>query len=162
MAFPLGQVLQRDGHYTLRFERHLEHPVSRVWEALTQPEYLSKWIAEARVDLRPGGEFILDYTHSPEVMRGQITRLREYALLEYTWLEGPDQEASLVCWELCPQGPNACLLVLTHEKLTRQVPDFGAGWHTHIDLLVEVLNGRRNAFTWSDEWWKSRLPDYGG
>ncbi|TDW99972.1 SRPBCC family protein [Dinghuibacter silviterrae] len=162
MAFPLGQVLQRDGHYTLRFERQLEHPVSRVWDALTQPAYLAKWIAEARVDLQPGGEFILDYTHSPKVMRGTITRLKEYALLEYTWDEGPDQEASLVCWELLPQGPNACLLVLTHSRLTRQVPGLGAGWHTHIDLMAEVLDGSRLDFSWNDEWWKSKLPDYGG
>lgn len=160
MAFPLGSVLQQDGVYTLRFERHLEHPVSKVWDALTQPACLAKWFAKATVDLRTGGDFILDFTHSPDVMRGKITRLREYAILEYTWSELQGEE-SLVCWELCPQGPDACLLILTHSRLTRQVPDFGAGWHTHIDLMVEVLDGSREAFSWDDEWWRSRLPDYG-
>lgn len=162
MSFPLGCILHRDGVYTLRFERHLPHPVSKVWDALTQPAYLAKWLAEATVDLQPGGVFILDFTHSPDVMRGQITRVREYALLEYTWSEAPVQEDSLVCWELLPQGPNACLLVLTHTQLKRQVPDYGAGWHTHIDLLAEVLDGIRTEFSWDDAWWKSKLPDYGG
>jgi uncharacterized protein YndB with AHSA1/START domain len=160
MTFPLGRILHEDGQYTIRFERHLGHPVSRVWDALTQPDQIAKWFAIATVELHPGGDYILDFTHAPQVMRGKITRLREYALLEYTWDEG-SQETSLVSWELVPQGPEACLLILTHSGLTKQVPDFGAGWHTHIDLMAEVLEGSRDTFTWEDEWWRAKLPDYG-
>ena len=160
MPFPLGRILQQDGAHTLRFERQLPHSVDRVWAALTEPAFLAKWIAGATVDLRPGGDFILNYTHSPKVMQGKITRIRDYTLLEYTWGEdvGP---RSLVTWELFPQGPNGCLLILTHARLEEDVPGFGAGWHTHIDLMAEVLNGTRDEFSWEEQWWKSKLADYG-
>ncbi|HTJ13420.1 MAG TPA: SRPBCC family protein [Dinghuibacter sp.] len=160
MAFLPGSILRQGDAYTLRFERHLPHPVKRVWTALTEPEYLAKWMAPATVDLQPGGVFILDFAHDPKVMEGKITRVREYALLEYTW-GGDVGPRSLVTWELLPQGPEACLLVLTHSKLTEDVQGFGAGWHTHIDLMAEVLDGTRDEFTWDDDWWRSKLPDYG-
>lgn len=160
MASPSGCIFRGDDGYTLRFERHLPHSVKQVWSALTEPEYLAKWIADATVELRPGGDFILDYAHSPKVMEGKITRLREYALLEYTW-SGDVGPQSLVTWELLPQGPEACLLVLTHSKLAEDVQGFGAGWHTHIDLMAEVLDGTRKEFEWDEQWWKSKLPDYG-
>ena len=160
MEFPSGQIREEDGSYTLRFERQLPFPLPRVWDALTQPAYLAKWIAEATVDLSVGGVFILDFVHDPSVMRGSITRLREYSLLEYTWNEGGNPP-STVCWELFPQGPDACLLVLTHSGLRRDVPSLGAGWHTHIDLMVQVLSGERRDFSWEDEWWRSKVPLYG-
>ena len=164
MTFPLGRILQENGQYTLRFERHLGHPVSTVWDALTQPDLLIKWLAEATsVDLRPGGDFCLAFTHYPSVTQGKITRIEEYALLEYTWHEGQESD-SLLTWELLPQGPDACLLILTHARIVKAAPDFGAGWHTHLDLLVEVLQGHRESFSFTEAegWWKERLPLYKG
>jgi len=155
-----GLITQDGPQYAIRFERHLDHPASMVWDALTQPVNLAKWLARTTVDLRPGGDFILEFTNSPSVSKGKITRLREYALLEYSWHEG-QQSSSLVTWELVPQGPAACLLILTHTRLTQDIPDFGAGWHTHLDLLTEVLEGNRDTFSWDDAWWRAKLPLYG-
>lgn len=49
---------------TLLLVHHYNAPVARVWEAWTTPDQLKQWfgpravtITEARVDLRPGGEF---------------------------------------------------------------------------------------------------------
>lgn len=153
-----GLITENGGVYTLRFERHLDYPVSRVWDALIQPASLVKWLAGAKVDPRPGGEFILEFAGG-SVSKGKITRYREQELLEYSWHEGQEGD-SQVCWELFPEGPERCRLVLTHTRLTQHVPDFGAGWHTHLDLLAEVLSGRRNSWTWDEEWWRSKLPMY--
>ena len=38
-----GELLERDGRFELRFVRELDHPVARVWEAVTSPEGLSAW-----------------------------------------------------------------------------------------------------------------------
>jgi uncharacterized protein YndB with AHSA1/START domain len=157
-----GLITQDGRQYTIRFERLLDHPASRVWDALTQPALLVKWLASAEVELRPEGNFTLTFNHYPSSTKGKVTRIREYGLLEYTWHEGQEQD-SLLTWELFPQGPDACLLVLTHTRIFQNAPDFGAGWHTHLDLLTEVLAGIRETFTYEEAeiWWKSKRPLYG-
>jgi uncharacterized protein YndB with AHSA1/START domain len=150
---------QADG-YAIRYERHLAHPASKVWTAITEPVALAKWLANVRIDPRPGGDIVIEFTNSPSTSTGKITRIVEGSLLEYTWQEGNDGP-SIVCWELFPEGADSCRLVLTHTRLTKDIPSFGAGWHTHLDLLSEVLDGKRVSFSWDDEWWMSKLPFYG-
>ncbi len=38
-----GKLFERDGRWELRFERSLDHPVDRVWTAITEPEGLAAW-----------------------------------------------------------------------------------------------------------------------
>jgi uncharacterized protein YndB with AHSA1/START domain len=40
-----GTVQQVDGRYVLRFERRLNHPVEKVWAALTESDRLAEWLA---------------------------------------------------------------------------------------------------------------------
>ena len=63
-------------------------------------------------------------------------------LIEHTW--ECNNENSLVCYELTEQGDKV-LLVLTHRRLETQeiVLDVSGGWHTHLNLLVDVLEGSK-------------------
>ena len=60
----------------------------------------------------------------------------------HTW-EFSDQESSEVCYELSEVGDKV-LLVLTHRKLDTSeiVLDVSGGWHTHLNILVDVLEGQ--------------------
>lgn len=53
-----------DAGFPLLFERELDAPPEAVWRCLSEPELLKQWfcpkpwyVSEARMDLRPGGEF---------------------------------------------------------------------------------------------------------
>jgi uncharacterized protein YndB with AHSA1/START domain len=157
---PKALIQQTADGYSIRFDRHLDHPVHTVWEAISEPEWLAKWLANVTIHPVPGGDVIIVFTNSPSTSKGKITRIEPPHLLEYTWQEGKDG-VSLVCWELFPEGSDKCQLVLTHTRLANDVASFAAGWHTHLDLLTEVLTGDRTEFTWKDEWWESKLPLYG-
>ena len=57
-------LFRPDPRLDLVFERVIDTPPERVWECWTRPEHLLKWfvpapwsLAEAEVDLRPGGVF---------------------------------------------------------------------------------------------------------
>lgn len=52
-------------------------------------------------------------------------------------------------FELGEQGDDV-LLVLTHHRLPGQGDLLGVsgGWHTHLDILVEHLNGRTSPGFW--------------
>ena len=61
-----------DPKLDLKLERVVDVPREKIWKAWTQPEHLKKWFTpapwstvEARVDLRPGGEFFT-VMRSPE------------------------------------------------------------------------------------------------
>src|SRR5690349_23625463 len=58
---PLGEVTMTGDTLEVVFHRRLRFPVEKVWAALTVPERLADWFAEAVVDLRVGGSIDLDW-----------------------------------------------------------------------------------------------------
>lgn len=165
----LGTVEEVGGKHVLRYERRLNHPVERVWTALTHPDELAGWLAAAEeLELTEGGRIALRWLNVPEdwsewekqgvetsdgtaeVVRGTITRLDPPRLIEYdTDLMGRMR------WELRADG-GACVLTFTN---TAELPDGHppeqtlAGWHIHLDHLAEALEGRPVEWsTWTEDY----------
>jgi uncharacterized protein YndB with AHSA1/START domain len=153
-----GTISRLSDGYSIRFERHFSHPVDKVWAAITDPVALALWLAPAQVDLKLGGYIQLEFSHAPSVARGEIVELVPFKVLAYTWKE-TGSTLSLVRWELEPRD-GGCQLILTHSQIPEDAPSFAAGWHTHLDLLAEVVDGSRTDFTWEQEWWQSKLHGY--
>jgi uncharacterized protein YndB with AHSA1/START domain len=84
------------------------------------------------------------YRDLPEEMSftGKVTRCEPPYVLHHTW-EFSDQESSEVCYELS-EVDDKVLLVLTHRKLdsSEVVLDVCGGWHTHLNILEDVLAGQ--------------------
>jgi uncharacterized protein YndB with AHSA1/START domain len=136
-------VLTKAGEgWRLSFDRLIERPAEKVWAALVTPERISDWlVADAVVEPRLGGRYELSFRNGPHQMRGVITRFEPPRLLEFTWPEFEDRPASLVLWELAPEG-SGCRLKLTHSFPGRD--DFAAyasGWHWHLDALPAAVDG---------------------
>ncbi|HEV9035592.1 MAG TPA: SRPBCC family protein [Puia sp.] len=118
------------------FERILDHSPSRVWEVLTQPAHLSRWLAPAEIKGGAGGEIRLQMTGG--TMGGRILQWKENALLEYIWYNG-----TVVRWELLQEGKDRTRLVFTHTHVQQiQLLDAAKGWHYHLDLLSIELDGK--------------------
>ncbi len=65
------------------FERLLRHPVTEVWEAITNAEKIILWSGGASaIDLRPGGKIRLGLLMA--TLEGIITGQENEKLLEYT------------------------------------------------------------------------------
>jgi uncharacterized protein YndB with AHSA1/START domain len=147
---------------TLRLERLLPGPIDRIWAYLTESEKRAKWLAGGPMELRVGGRAELQFRHAdlsaektpPERFKskdgGQILECRILAcdpprLLSYTW--GTDWGD--VTFELTPQGKNV-LLVVTHSRLgTKGMVTVAAGWHAHLGILAERLDGREPTGFWT-------------
>ena len=150
-----GVLDRRDGKDVIRFERHLAHPVDRVWAALTRPDELIHWWGEAEIDLVEGGRFELRWLNTDQdgnaaVLHGRITRLRPPNLLETSGdLHG------VLRWELRPEAGGTRLtftstLDLPQEYRTMTV----AGWHFHLDALAETLEGRKVDLASPEDRWE--------
>lgn len=137
-----GTVHERADGYLLRFERHLLHPMEKVWTALTTPALLAKWFAPGEIELSLGGRVYLAFTDGDTVVDGQVTEFAPPRLLEFTWTD-KGNDLGFVRWELTAEDGG------THLVLTHTVPEAArgsgipmlAGWHSLLAQLAALLNG---------------------
>jgi uncharacterized protein YndB with AHSA1/START domain len=132
-----GSFINLGDRIGVQFERILDHPVEKVWRALTQPEQLAKWLAPASITPGPGGSITLRLTGG--TMGGKITKWKENILLEYAWHNG-----STVRWELLHEGKDRTRLLFIHCCVAEgQLADAARGWHYHLDVLALALEGKK-------------------
>jgi uncharacterized protein YndB with AHSA1/START domain len=124
---------------TLRFERLLDYPPAEVWAALTEPERLGEWLAAAEVEPGPDGTITLDFGEGG-IEKCRITTWDPPRALAYEW-NFLGENPTHVSWNLAVDG-SATRLTLEHTLLDAGVaPDYGAGWHAHLDQLAGHLAG---------------------
>ena len=144
---------------TVRFERLLPGPIERVWSYITESEKRARWLCGGDVETSVGGQVDMHfhnvslssdddiprpekYRDRPEKMSfsGKVTRCEPPYFLEHTWKFG--EENSQVCYQLQEQDDRV-RLVLIHRRLTSSdtVLSVSAGWHTHLNILADVLEG---------------------
>jgi uncharacterized protein YndB with AHSA1/START domain len=135
---PLGEVTVVDDTLQIVFRRHLRFPVEKVWAALTTPERLADWFANAEVDLRVGGILRLDGNgmHQDEMRIMVCEPPRSFAL---AWKIGPKE--SLVRFDLTPEA-DGCTLTLTHSGVPMMAAAARAGWHALLEALPDAVEGR--------------------
>ena len=159
-----GSLTPVEGGWELRFERRLRHSPERVWRILTTPEGLACWLAEAEIDLVPGGAMTLhfrqpDHEFMPDTpdrrrQANRVLTVRPHSLFEHTFGEN---EASIVSWRLAPDGDG------THLTLIHRVPESWAGarrnvlsgWHYHMEGFDDAARGQRHPWVW-DVWFALR------
>ena len=153
-----GELLDAN---TVRFERVLPGPVERVWAHLTESHKRAKWLCGGDVQTQVDGHVDMHfhnvslssdediprpekYKDRPEKMSfaGTVIRCEPPHILEHTWEFG--EESSVVCYELSEQDDKV-KLVLTHRRLESKdtVLSVSGGWHTHLNVLVDVLEGSK-------------------
>ncbi|MGQ0589771.1 MAG: SRPBCC family protein [Sphingosinicella sp.] len=147
---------------TIRFERLLPGPIERVWAYLTESDKRAQWLARGDMDLRPGGEMEYVWRNqelaqpdevAPEKwsgehrMKGHIVKVDPPRLLVHTWDE--ESSESEVSFELTEVGDKV-RLVLTNRRLPNrgELVGVSGGWHAHLDVLQEVLEGGRRSRFW--------------
>jgi len=177
----LDQLLQAYGEViepnTIRFERLLPEPIDRVWAYLTESDKRAQWLASGEMEPRAGGSVTLHFEQAllskekappPQGCekacdsQNQVTVWDPPRSLGLTW--GPAEEPSEVIFELTPQQDKV-LLVLTHRRLVDRKTRLGvaAGWHSHLAVLADRLNGREpqpfwTTFTALSEEYEKQLP----
>lgn len=151
---PSRQLLAAD---TIRFERLLPGPIERVWSYLTDSDKRGQWLASGAMEQRVGSEFELRFHHvelsqtplpPPERFKayadGVSSRHRVLACepphrFAMTW--GALDDPSEVTFELAPEHGQVRLTV-THRKLkASDIAGTSGGWHTHLDVLADRLDG---------------------
>jgi deazaflavin-dependent oxidoreductase (nitroreductase family) len=132
----------------VRFERHLGHPIGKVWGALTQPDQLQQWLASpAEIELRVGGQVHL--VPGQLVVDSTVTALDPPHLLEYGWHDRAGDDVT-VRWELAARDGGTRLVVTETFPTARAAADQVSGgpaelaaWHLVLDRLEAALDGQQ-------------------
>lgn len=144
------------GPMRLEIRRVLNGPIDRVWDYLTDGNLRKLWFCGGATATKPGGPITFAFDHRllsdagpPEKyadsevvdMSGEVLEVEKPTTLKFTWNEMHVEGASTVTIRLKDLGDRT-ELHLIHEDL---VPDIQtgvqAGWHAHLDLLVDLMNG---------------------
>jgi len=145
----LATLLDRDGRWTLRFERDLAHPIDKVWRCLVEPEHRDAWFPQRiEGDLVPGGElrFVDDPNIPAEGLGGRCVAIEPPHLLELEWGE------DVVRIELASDGDGTRLVFLDTLDERRHAARTGSGWHLCLQDLSAHLDGTTAPETTEARW----------
>jgi uncharacterized protein YndB with AHSA1/START domain len=145
-----GQLRMDGVRRAVRFEHRYDATPAEVWSALTEPSRLARWLADAELDLRVGGEYVLRFSGEDEgqTTTGEVLALEPERLLELTWLS-PGEDDSVVRFELRPDG-DGTILVLDHRGLPpAAAPGYGGGWQAHLEALDTHMGAGGEP-----DWWR--------
>lgn len=151
----LGMLRLEGERRGVRFERWFATPVDEVWDALTNPERLARWLAPGSIGNDAGDAVRLDFAQGGTVT-GRVLRCEPPSLLEFEWRFAGETE-SVVRLELAATDGGTHLL-LDHRALgAGHAAGYSAGWHAYLASLKDEFEGRDGSW---DERFAAALPRY--
>ena len=145
--------------YTITFGRTTRHPAKRLWRAFTDPAEIEKWMDyPARVDLRPGGAYFVDFSRTNQgSLDGIVVRVEPERCLTYVW------GLSVCEWTLEDLAGDGCKYRFMHNGLTDRgdgEEGLAAGWHEFLDRFDLHLDDRYIGEAEQEARWQRLQPLY--
>ena len=143
-----GTMRQADGVGVVRVESWYATEAEDLWEALTRPERLARWLGVVDGDLRLGGAFSATFVSGwsgPGLVEVCEPPRR---LLVRT---GADAEETLVEAILTSEDGGTRLVVEERGLPPAQLAAYGAGWQVHLEDLGHHLHGTTRT-DWQPRW----------
>lgn len=129
------ELLTGGARPAVRVERRYDHPVERVWSAVTTPEHLARWFpAEAEIELEPGGRIRFG-GFEDEAVSGTVLEVDPPRRLSFTW--GGDR----LDFELRAEGDRTVFSLTQHFDDRGGAASLATGWEMCLAGLSDVLAG---------------------
>ncbi|MEM1187522.1 MAG: SRPBCC domain-containing protein [Pseudomonadota bacterium] len=151
------------GPMRLEIKRILNGPIDRVWEYLTDGELRKEWFCGGTTGSQPGEPIVFDFDHrrlseqgppdkyadsNVAQMSGQILVYERPHKLKFTWDEMHVEGVSTVTVLLKDLGERTELHLIHEDLVPRIQPGVRAGWHAHLDLLLDLLDSTPRRDFW--------------
>lgn len=122
-----------DGRYVVQIDRRIDHPVDKLWSAVTEPDQLGRWYPLSVTEMEPrvGGRIAFDDGEGT-LYRGEVKEFDPPRVFSFT------EESDLVHIRLEPDG-DGCRLTFTHTFDDPSIADsVETGWNRCLDALEEL------------------------
>jgi uncharacterized protein YndB with AHSA1/START domain len=137
-----------DDQRTIRVDQFLAHPPGRVWQALTDPVLLARWLMPNDFQPVTGHQFTFRTEPRPDaafdgVVHCQVLAIKPGRLLRISWRAG--RLDTTVTWTLAPEG-RGTRLFLEHDGFDPDDPIqqsarriMGAGWRSNVMSALHTV-----------------------
>ena len=148
----------------LELTRRFAQPIEKVWDAITDPDRLSRWMGiEWLGDAGPlenGARFDYRFANTDMESRGHVLAIDPPRVFEHSWFENIPP-AAIIRWALEHDGPG-CILTLTHMAgPPEDGPRTAAGWSQLLEALEAELDGHPpGGAAGGMEAWRRRRDEY--
>jgi len=126
-------------------KRLLPYPIERVWDCITNPDYLH-WLFEAEIDLKEGGKIKWTDSKKKITITGEILTVQEPINFAFSWVDPSLPFTTYVWWKLMSKD-GGTLLELEHSgfkgiKGLLSSYTYTSFWANKFRKLDEALNKR--------------------
>ncbi|WP_460217699.1 SRPBCC family protein [Psychroserpens sp. MEBiC05023] len=135
-------------------EKVFNHPIDKVWDAITKAEEISAWFIQADFKAEKGYQYL--FTSEPNekgctTISGIVKEANPYVLV-YTWIVADTEIETTVTWKL-ESVSEGTKLYLEHSGISNYAGDtavamfesFNGGWDNCINELIAYLKQEVNA-----------------
>lgn len=159
MPEPTGSYEEIDGRPVVRFERTFPHPVSAVWEAVTDPAQLQRWFPTTveYATLAEGEPLTFRFAEDAyPAMGGTFRHVDPPHRLAFSWGE------DVLTFELAERADGAAC----HLRFSVALDAAGkaardaAGWDSCLDVLADVAAGTPPQRPIPPERWRAYYEAY--
>ncbi len=140
--------------HTVEFKRLLPGPIELAWDYLTKPELLKTWFNDVTLEPRVGGAIEVRFTAlkggcDTGGVRGVIREFRPPHVIAFSWIQRRQQpdgsranvDEGEVRFELTEKGDKVLLTLLHSHVPTKELVNYGGGWHAYLDSLESRISG---------------------
>jgi uncharacterized protein YndB with AHSA1/START domain len=110
---------ESDDRASIQLSWELDHPPSKVWRALTEPELVKKWLMQTDLQLRVGKRF--EFRQEPSewwdgIVHSEVLELEIEKRISYAWKStvGASKLDTVVTWTLEATPDGGTRLGLSH------------------------------------------------
>lgn len=142
-----GIITSEADGYKVAFKRVFNHPIEKVWQAITDPGQLKYWFTDIDMEFKPGGKMTIYFRdEARSTSYGEIVQIEPPHRFVWTW------EGELAVWELKKLDNNKTELAFTYSKMAKEYAiNAPAGFHTMLNRLEERLDGNETIYPFGTE-----------
>jgi uncharacterized protein YndB with AHSA1/START domain len=132
----LGSLRTQGAAGAVRMEDRFATDIDDLWEALTSPHRLARWLGEVEGDLRVGGEFRSRFFASGSENLGRVEQCEppRHFLVVTRHVHKPDEPHPIEVW-LAEDGRHTTLALEQRGLPIALLPAYGAGVQIHVEDL---------------------------
>ncbi len=135
----------------IKKEKHYNHPITEVWNAISKAEQISAWFIKADFKAEKGYHYT--FVHEDTTINGTVVKVNPVTELVYTWIVGGTGIETTVSWKL-EEKTSGTLLTLEHSGISNypseemsatMFTNFSGGWVACIESLENHLKNSAHA-----------------
>lgn len=143
----LGSLRKEKEGFKIVFERHFQHSIETVWDAITNPEKLKIWFTDVELELKADSPMnIIFRDEAKSVSKGYVIEVSAPHKFVWSW------ETELAVWELSETGAESCKLIFTYSRMEdKYAVGAAGGFHAILDRLCDFLQGSKKTYPFGTE-----------